>query len=101
MRPAAYCKYRFVVKSNYPVCFFRSLYEMYFRHTILCMTSDEMLRYVGVFCKGAKHWGGHLPPQNVFFNVNLSEFWGPENGCTFVILMFGVSWEGGGGHLPP
>jgi hypothetical protein len=43
---------------------------MYF----ICMTSDAILRYVGAFCKGAKHLGGGgLLAQNTetkdFFQV--------------------------------
>jgi hypothetical protein len=55
MRLAAHSKYR-TVKSNYPMFFFRNLYEMYFRHTVLCTTSDYIWKYVVAFCKGAEHF---------------------------------------------
>jgi hypothetical protein len=58
----------------------RNLYEMYFRHTVLCMTSDYILRYVGTFCKGSKHLGvGSLTPSKkiIFFdNFNFFQGWG-------------------------
>jgi hypothetical protein len=50
---------------------------MYFRHTVLCMTSDDILRYVLII---------NVLIILIFFQC---EFWGPENGCTFKILMFG------------
>jgi hypothetical protein len=58
---------------------------MYFRHTVSCMTSDDILRYVGAFYKGAKHLGvgvGHLPPQiNRYFKFFFQcEFGGPVYG---------------------
>jgi hypothetical protein len=89
MRPAAYCKYRFVIKSNYRSVFL----EIYMKcisgtlFYVLCRISDEILRYVGAFCKCAPE---QIFSRLFFFNVNLSEISGPENGCTFVILMFGV-----------
>jgi hypothetical protein len=68
---------------------------------------------IWVYLSNVKVWGplgrgegGQLPPKKLFlyiflffFNVNLSEFWGPENGCTFVILRFGGPLPLG--HLPP
>jgi hypothetical protein len=48
--------------------FFRNIpiyrYEMYFRHTVLCMTSDDILRIVGAFCNGAKHLGVLYPVKD-------------------------------------
>jgi hypothetical protein len=78
-----------------------SLWSLNFAH----LTSDDILRYVGAFYKGAGSYPLKLK-KNKLFNIfyflsgNLSEFWGHENGCTFVILRFVGPWGWGGGIYP-
>jgi hypothetical protein len=53
-----------IVKSNYPGFFKENLYEMFFSHTVSCTTSDDILRYVGVFYHNVKGQNTGIPDTN-------------------------------------